>query len=362
MKSTIVFLKNKEDASSFYRLYQYVKCLDCRIVDGTSSRIYRWYYDDNTQRWRTVKRLVMAVENLMRVTIMLLWDKIIWRSEKVIINRRLFPRKLPFYGTLLLNWYFKGKEVYWDFDDNIILDGEITEEEVKILQRVSKKIVVTNEFLRDTIGESYRQKVVLLPTTDAALESYDEESITAQRLESMKKEIRLFWLGTRNNLIYLDAIVPQLETCARVMKAAGKNIRLTVICNQKLTVQTKDLIIENIAWSRERGLVELKKAHIGLMPLQDTEYTKGKGGFKAIQYIGMGLPSIVSAVGFNSQVIENGYNGFLCKKQTDWSQYVLDLAKDEQQWKQFSMNARQKWEKMFNADMQRQFWESIVGR
>lgn len=360
MKNTIVFLKNRQDASSFYRLYQYVEQLDCRVVEGTSTKVYRWYYDDSSLKFRKVKRLMMALENMTRVTGYLLMDKLVWRSSKVIINRRLFPRRLPFFGEALLKWYFKGKEVYWDFDDNIILDGEITEKEAELIARISKKIIVTNDFLKYTLDEKYRTKVELLSTTDVALKLYDEAAVTTKRLCVLKKELRLIWLGTQNNLKYLENIIPQLEVCAKKMKDCGKTVKLTVVCNQTLKLKTKELQIENIPWTRERGLQELKKAHIGLMPLEDTEYTKGKGGFKAVQYIGMGLPSVVSAVGFNMQVIEDGYNGFLCRSQAEWSDCIIRIACSEERWKEYSTNARKTWETSFNAEKQMQYWKSII--
>ena len=118
--------------------------------------------------------------------------------------------------------------------------------------------------------------------------------------------------------------------------------------------------MENIVWTREDGLKKLSEAHIGLMPLENTEYTKGKGGFKAVQYIGMGLPSIASNVGYNSHVIMTGYNGYLCNRDEDWYQYILELAINEKLWNDFSYHARQSWEKMFDAKFQQKFWKEII--
>lgn len=359
MKRTIVFLKNREDASSYYRIYQYLKSSDCRIVEGTSKRIYRWYYDKNS-KFNIIKRIIMAFENLVRMTGYLLLDKLVWHSSKVVINRRLFPRKIPFYGELLLKWYFQGKEVYWDFDDNIIYDGEITKKEKDILSCVSKKIIVTNDFLKNTIDEEYREKVELLPTTDYALQVYDEYTVTEERLNTLKKEVRLIWIGTQNNLKYLETIISQLEFTAKQINSHEKKLKLVIVCNRALEIKTKEFEVENIIWSREQALIELRKAHIGLMPLDDTEYTKGKGGFKAVQYIGMGVPSVVSAVGFNMQVIENNYNGFLCNELSEWSDSIVQISCEEECWKTYSLNARRAWEQSFNAKRQMEYWKAII--
>lgn len=93
----------------------------------------------------------------------------------------------------------------------------------------------------------------------------------------------------------------------------------------------------------------LEIAHIGLMPLNNNKYNKGKGAFKAVQYIGFGLPTIVSNVGFSSKVIDNRYNGFIYDEYSDWKEGLLNLCQDKELWLKMSNNSRCKWESDFNA-------------
>lgn len=358
MSKVIVFLKNRNDPSSYYRLYQYFRDRECRIADGTSSKIYAWYYDDSKPSH--IKRLLMATENLVRVNFFIIWDLLVWHSDVVVINRRLFPRRFPFFQYPILKFYLTRRVVYWDFDDNIIQDGEITTREAQLLEELSREIIVTNQFLKDTIPEADRSKVKIMPTTDADLKDYNSLLIETKRLENFDKEIRLLWLGTKNNLQYLERIVPVLEVCASCLKVLGKSVRLVVVCNKKLVIQTDGFMVENIAWTRECALAELEKAHIGLMPLLDNEYTKGKGGFKAVQYLGMGIPAIVSAVGYNCQVINHGENGFLCQDDNDWKTGILSLCEDREKWLAYSRRAREKWERDFNPNRQDIFWNDAT--
>ena len=67
---------------------------------------------------------------------------------------------------------------------------------------------------------------------------------------------------------------------------------------------------------------------IGVMPLQDSEWAKGKCGFKALQFHALEIPVIASPVGVNSNIIRHGINGFLCKTQDDWYNSILELIND----------------------------------
>lgn len=356
MSKTVVFIKNQEDPSSYYRLYQYLSEKECRFVECVSLKTYRWYY--NSEAPSLHKKIVLAAEHLLRVTFFCIYDRLIWKSEKVIVNRKLFPRRMPFYGSALLKWYLRGKKLYWDFDDNIIADGEITKREADILGKKSEKIIVTNAYLKSTVSGLYQNKVILMPTTDFGLKDYKRESIEKERLNLYKKELRLIWLGTKNNLMFLEDIIPLLD--ADAIKENERKIRLLVVSNKAVAIETKVIRIENIQWDREEALSQLCTAHIGLMPLRDNEYTRGKGGFKAVQYLGMGIPAIVSDVGYNTEIVDSGENGFVCQDAEMWKYSIAELCNNADKWLAFSRKARSKWENSFNPDIVQDFWLSVI--
>lgn len=358
MPKTIVFIKNQEDPSSYYRLYQYLSGKKCRFIECVSLKTYRWYY--NSEVPSLYKKIVLAAEHLSRVTFFCIYDRLIWKSKNVIVNRKLFPRRIPFYGSVLLEWYLQGKKLYWDFDDNIIADGEITKQEADVLGEKSEKIIVTNAYLKSTVSDLYQNKVILMPTTDLGLKDYKRESIEKERLDLYKKELRLIWLGSKNNLIFLEDIIPLLDEYAGTIIGNGRKIRLLVVSNKAIVIETKAIRIENIQWDREEALRQLRTAHIGLMPLRDDEYTQGKGGFKAVQYLGMGIPAIVSDVGFNTEVVDSGENGFVCRDAEMWKSCIAELCNNADKWLMFSGKARNKWEDTFNPDIANDFWTSVI--
>jgi glycosyltransferase involved in cell wall biosynthesis len=67
---------------------------------------------------------------------------------------------------------------------------------------------------------------------------------------------------------------------------------------------------------------------IGVMPLTDDEWAKGKGGYKILQYMAMGIPSVASAVGINNDIIVDGTTGFLCRTREEWSDRLARLVND----------------------------------
>jgi glycosyltransferase involved in cell wall biosynthesis len=89
------------------------------------------------------------------------------------------------------------------------------------------------------------------------------------------------------------------------------------------------------------------------MPLDDTRFARGKGSFKIIQYMGAGLPSIASSVGFNKQVIVDGETGYLVGCSEDWIEAILRLSEDRSFWNTMSGDARKRWEAeySYNANL-----------
>ena len=73
-----------------------------------------------------------------------------------------------------------------------------------------------------------------------------------------------------------------------------------------------------IKWTKETEIEDLLRFDIGVMPLSDDQWANGKCGFKALQYMALGIPAIASPVGINNEIIDEGINGFLCKTEEEW--------------------------------------------
>jgi len=105
-----------------------------------------------------------------------------------------------------------------------------------------------------------------------------------------------------------------------------KNVVLTIICDT--FIETRDISLRKILWNYEREIDDLKSLDIGLMPLFDDLWSKGKCGFKIIQYLGVGVPAVCTPVGINRDVIEDNVNGLWANTQDEWIEKLSVLVED----------------------------------
>lgn len=267
------------------------------------------------------------------------------------IQREIYPRHLGFFQKYTLKKLLNRNKIIWDIDDNITEINEISYKEFELLSKKSSVIIVCNQFLKDRLDRKYHDKVIFLPTSDIECNNFDLEESNKCRLIDYQTTVKLGWLGTFNNLKFLNDILEQLEQSAEVLKKEfGKSLELRIISDAYLESNVKFLKVNNIKWTREIAIEELKHIHIGLMPLDNNEFTKGKCAFKAVQYAGFGIPVLASDVGFNREVIENSTGGYLIKDNQLWSEKIIELASNEKRWLDFSLNSRLKWLKDFNTD------------
>jgi glycosyltransferase involved in cell wall biosynthesis len=127
------------------------------------------------------------------------------------------------------------------------------------------------------------------------------------------------WIGSPENLVYLEMIRPALARLSGRYPA----LKLRVICST--FPEWPEVQIERIAWSEATEADSLAAAHIGIMPLADDAWTRGKCAFKLLQYMAASLPCVASAVGANREAVIDGYNGFHAAALEDWERNLERL-------------------------------------
>ena len=361
-RRALVFLKNEEDGSSYYRLYQYLRGKPCRRVNMTPTWIYRLFYGRRYGKAaKLALKLFMGGVTFGTTLGAMALDALAWKSEVVIVNRRFFPRACPPLLAVILKRYLRRKKVYWDFDDNIALDGELSKREKAVLEAAATAITVTSEYLRDSVSDAARRKVTLLPTTDLAFWGEETEALLAGK-GCDGAALKLLWLGTRDNLKYLEALIPALEQAAEtIARDTGRRLELSVVSNAPLPGECEHLKLRNLRWSRERGVEALREAEIGLMPLTESAYTLGKGGFKAIQYMSAGVVPILSPVGYNKTVIEDGVSGYFAAESGAFAARIAELAANPARLKAMACAARKRFATCFSPEEIQAFWNRAIG-
>lgn len=360
----IVFLNARAACpSGYYRVTQYFDAAELTVHALMSSWRFQFWH----RRSRLQKRLLMPLHFLlilMRTFCALVWENLrVKADDVVIVNRTISPHYLPSLHAWLLRRLGRRARLIWDFDDHLLELHIISEREHKLLSEIAERIVVTHDFLKDKIAEEHRDKVLLLPTTDGDMLSCSTDELLAERLNTYATEVRLVWLGTSGNLAFLAPIVPELDRCAAVLKEnIGKRLVLEVVCNHPLDAQAQTLQIVNVDWSRKRAIEALRRGHVGLMPLREDNFTRGKGGFKLIQCLGAALPVVASKVGFNVHVVSDACGvlvddvaGMSC-----WTDAVLHYAADAESYRTASLAAREQYFAHFDYDEMREAWRRMA--
>jgi glycosyltransferase involved in cell wall biosynthesis len=126
-------------------------------------------------------------------------------------------------------------------------------------------------------------------------------------------------VGHADNLCYLRRLEPVFGALARRFPG----LVLRVVCSEPY--ESGALPVENVPWTLEQEVCNLRAMDIGLMPLEDDPWTRGKCGYKALQYMAVGVPVVCSPVGMNVEIIHEGENGLLAADGSDWERQLARL-------------------------------------
>jgi glycosyltransferase involved in cell wall biosynthesis len=154
--------------------------------------------------------------------------------------------------------------------------------------------------------------------------------------------IVLGWIGSPTTTPYLEMIREPLEVLAR--KYPG--LRLHLIGASPFDIGA--LPVETRPWDLTTEIGHLSRFDIGLMPVPDDAFTRGKGGYKLLQYMAMGLPVVASPVGINREIVDNGKNGFWAETPGEWEKSLSRLIEDADLRREMGAVGRMKMEREFS--------------
>jgi glycosyltransferase involved in cell wall biosynthesis len=169
------------------------------------------------------------------------------------------------------------------------------------------------------------------------------------------EEPTIAWIGSPENLIYLDIIRPAL---ARLAKRYP--VKLRVICSE--FPEWSDVRIERVAWSSATEAHSLAGAHIGVMPLTDDAWSRGKCAFKLLQYMAAALPCVASPVGANTEAVMDGINGFHARDVDGWERSLEKLIVSADLRAAFGARGRQHVEQRYALRGYRANYVELLGR
>jgi glycosyltransferase involved in cell wall biosynthesis len=235
-----------------------------------------------------------------------------FRYSYVYVYREAAPVGPPFFEWTFCK-IFRKKMIY-DFDDAIWIP--VTSEynktasryknfsKIGSICRLAYHVTVGNEFL-ENYARKFNESTSVIPTV---VNTTDAHNVLQKQFTNNPS---IGWTGTFSTLPYLNLVIPVLQRLQEKY-----DFTFYVIADKDPELPLKNFRF--IKWKRETETDDLLNFHIGLMPLHDDEISRGKCGFKAIQYMSLGIPALVSPVGVNTKIVDNGVNGFICEKEDDW--------------------------------------------
>jgi glycosyltransferase involved in cell wall biosynthesis len=122
----------------------------------------------------------------------------------------------------------------------------------------------------------------------------------------------IVWIGSPENLVYLEMIRPALVRLTRRFPS----LKIRIICSR--FPDWPGLHVERVAWSAATETAGLATAGIGVMPLSDDEWSRGKCAFKLLQYMAAALPCVASPIGANTEAVLDGITGFHAHTGDEW--------------------------------------------
>ena len=200
--------------------------------------------------------------------------------------------------------------------------------------RLSTHIMAGNDYLAD-YARQYNENVTIVPTT------IDTEKYRV--VDKAKDDaITIGWSGSFSTIQHLDTVRDVLQELAKT-----EDFRLRVIGAPVYKIPGVD--VEAMKWRSETEIDDLAAIDIGLMPLPDDNWSKGKCGLKALQYMALGIPTICSPVGVNSTIITDAENGFLAGNPAEWVEKIKLLVHDPALRRKIGIAGRETVEQAYSA-------------
>jgi glycosyltransferase involved in cell wall biosynthesis len=207
-----------------------------------------------------------------------------------------------------------GVPVVFDFDDAIFVsyrspsNGYLSylkfASKTKTICRISSHVMVGNPYLAD-YARQVNDRVTVIPST------IDTEKYRVPERKEKTGPVVIGWTGSHSTVHQLDTMRGALKRLAE-----KESFRLRVIGTP--SYECPPLDVEARPWRSETEVDDLSDIDIGVMPLPDDRWSKGKCGMKALQFMALGIPTICSPVGVNADIIKDDQNGFIAATEEEW--------------------------------------------
>lgn len=333
-----------QGASNRFRVNQFLPLFEragirCRVRPFYSERLWRILYSPGRMGRKLLFGAFCAANRLLDLPRAL-------RCDLVFIHREAFPVGPSWFERLL---GLLGRPYIYDFDDAVFLPN-VTESnrlfgrlkmagKVASIVRGSRITLAGNAYLADFARRSGARDIRVIPT------AVDTERFRPSDRGDRDWPVVIGWIGSQTTIRFLEEL---RSVILRILERHGDRVEFRVVGG---TLPGKlPTGVSCRAWSLESEVEELQAFDIGVMPMPDDEWTRGKCAFKAIEYLAVGAPAVCSPVGMNLEVVEPGVNGFLARDEEQWSEALERLIADPALRREMGRRGREKVEKHYGVN------------
>ena len=340
MKILVLSKYSRSGASSRLRMLQYFAFLREQGVEVLTQELFDEEY---IQALYKKKSRVFLIIKLFFVRFLFLIRKP--RCDVIWVEKEIFPW-MPYFVE---RFFFLWLQVPYvlEYDDAIFHSYDLNKNHlIRFLLRnkhpqlikSAKAVIAGNKYLVDFAMRAGCRSVRRIPTVVEA-SRYQPEN-------NLNQTVVVGWIGSPSTVRYLDIVK---ENLVKLSKLYDFEFRVL-----GAFVDWKDLNVKCIPWDERTEVAEIQKFDIGIMPLVDSTWEKGKCGFKIIQYMACGKPAVVSDVGCNEEIVLDQKTGFLVHTPAEWDFALATLITDVKLRQRFGSQGRQRFERFYSYESTRE--------
>jgi len=341
-----------EGPSSRYRVEQYIPCfrsmgIHCHVRPFVSPGFYKILY----KKGHCFKKILFFISSALHRAIDIF---IALRSDIVFIHLEAFPFGPPIFEKAVS---LLGKKIIYDLDDaiylgltspaNTLIRFLKNPSKISKIIKMSDHVITCNVYLKN-YAKKYNDNVTVIHTALDTEKFSPGKDITNDRLV-------IGWIGSHSTAHYLDELK---EVFSKLGKLYKFDIKIVGAGDYKLNISGVNGI--NKIWDLNTEIEEFRSIDIGVYPLPDNEWTRGKTGFKTIQYMSVGVPCVVSNVGANKEIVQDGLNGYLANREEDWVSKLSILLESEAIRKKIGYAGRKTVEENFSIKINAPIYLEII--
>lgn len=286
-----------------------------------------------TLQYKIIKDLVAIVAYLKRLYLVMQVLALPKKYDLILLEYELFP-----YTPALFEYFLKKRDITYivDYDDAAFHKYDMNyntfarpflkfflKNKIAKVMKYADCVIVCNDYL-ESYAKKYNSNIVKIPTV-VQLDKYMD--VMRQYKAKEDKGFVIGWIGSLTTSVYVLDIVSSMKKFVD----SYDNVRFHLVGFDKQLLSDKEreeAHIDVIGWKEEREIQDILEFDIGMMPLPDDAWSKGKCGFKLIQYMSCKKPVIASAIGMNCTLVENGINGLLVEDVDAWFEAFETLYLD----------------------------------